>query len=110
MIVSRTAVNFTRISELAAQGHSQRWIARRLGIDRETVAQILREAQRKPPEVIFPSDVPRPEDDPPGFDPANLRRCKGCGALVYLWPCLACCLAEEANEATSKQENPHADS
>lgn len=98
MIVSRTAVNFARIADLAAQGHSQRWIARRLGIDRDSVAQILRETQRKPLEVIFPSDLPKPEDDPPGFDPANIRRCAGCGALVYLWPCLACWLAAEANE------------
>ena len=25
-----------------------------------------------------------------GFDAANLRRCPGCGGMVYLWPCLAC--------------------
>lgn len=25
-----------------------------------------------------------------GFDPASLRRCAGCGGMVYLWPCLAC--------------------
>jgi hypothetical protein len=25
-----------------------------------------------------------------GFDPANVRRCPGCGGMVYLWPCLAC--------------------
>jgi|GEM_PF-3242333 len=32
----------------------------------------------------------RADDLRPGFDPANLRRCPGCGAMVYLWPCLAC--------------------
>jgi len=30
------------------------------------------------------------EDLGPGFDAANLRRCPGCGGMVYLWPCLAC--------------------
>jgi hypothetical protein len=25
-----------------------------------------------------------------GFQPANLRRCPGCGGMVYLWPCLGC--------------------
>ncbi len=25
-----------------------------------------------------------------GCDPANVRRCPGCGGMVYLWPCLAC--------------------
>jgi hypothetical protein len=102
MIVSRTAINFARISELAGQGHSHRWIARRLGIDRETVGQYLRNTQPKPVEIIFPSDLPKPDDDPPGFDPANLRRCSGCGALVYLWPCLTCCLAEETGEETNE--------
>jgi hypothetical protein len=27
-----------------------------------------------------------------GLDPAQLRRCGGCGAMVYRWPCLACAL------------------
>ena len=25
-----------------------------------------------------------------GFNPGQLRRCPGCGGMVYLWPCLAC--------------------
>ena len=95
MITSRTAVNFARVSELAAAGHSRRWIARRLRIDRETVAKLLRQTHENPAEIRLPSNLPAPDDTPPGFDPANLRRCAGCGALVYLWPCLACCLAEE---------------
>lgn len=24
-----------------------------------------------------------------GFNPGQLRRCPGCGGMVYLWPCLA---------------------
>jgi hypothetical protein len=32
-----------------------------------------------------------PEDDaPPDYIAANLRRCPGCGGMVYQWPCLTC--------------------
>ena len=38
-----------------------------------------------------------PEDDPPpGYDARNLRRCPTCGAMVYLWPCLACHMKAQA--------------
>ena len=41
-----------------------------------------------------PTGLPRPhvliDDLNVGFDAANLRRCAGCGGMVYLWPCLAC--------------------
>ncbi|WP_254512814.1 helix-turn-helix domain-containing protein [Anatilimnocola floriformis] len=111
MITSRTAINFARILELAAEGHSQRWIARRLGIDRATVSQVVQAAAEQPnpqaasnaAEINFSSDLPNPDDAPPGFDPANVRRCCGCGALVYLWPCLACCHAAGIFETTSQK-------
>ena len=32
-----------------------------------------------------------PEDDaPPDYVATNLRRCQGCGGMVYQWPCLTC--------------------
>ena len=32
-----------------------------------------------------------PEDDaPPDYVATNLRRCPGCGGMVYQWPCLTC--------------------
>jgi hypothetical protein len=38
-----------------------------------------------------PLDVDLPEDDaPPDYVATNLRRCKGCGGMVYQWPCLTC--------------------
>jgi hypothetical protein len=41
-----------------------------------------------------PGEEELPEDDaPPGYVAGNLRRCGGCGAMVYLWPCLACRMA-----------------
>jgi hypothetical protein len=48
-----------------------------------------------------------PEDDqPPEYLAANLRRCPGCGGMVYQWPCLACRIrdAQEAGLALSDGE------
>ena len=110
MIHSRITLDYRRAAELAQQGHSHRWIARRLGINRKALPGIIREiaaeseisSEISAAEITLqPGDLPTKNDDPPGFDPANLRRCRGCGALVYLWPCLSCCLAEEASESTA---------
>ena len=30
---------------------------------------------------------------PADYDAKNLRRCGGCGAMVYAWPCVACLVA-----------------
>jgi|GEM_PF-5870458 len=122
MIATRASVDLRRIVELAAQGHSHRRIARRLGIDRETVARIVAAqviAARTHVDIRHcsdglldqtpPGDFLTPQDDPPFFDAANLRRCRGCGSLVYIWPCLACCLAAEANaaaEAEAESDKP----
>lgn len=38
-----------------------------------------------------------PEDDaPPDYVATNLRRCQGCGGMVYQWPCLTCQLRARA--------------
>ena len=37
----------------------------------------------------FPVDLPE-DDAPPNYVAANLRRCPGCGGMVYQWPCLTC--------------------
>jgi hypothetical protein len=96
MTSSLTSLDFRRVGELAEQGYSHRWIARRFGINRAAIPVILRQLQREEDPVVTK------DDDPPGFDLANLRRCSGCGALVYLWPCLACCPpTESANHSTS---------
>lgn len=43
---------------------------------------------------LNPATAELPEDDaPPDYSAANLRRCPGCGAMVYVWPCLACRMA-----------------
>jgi hypothetical protein len=41
-----------------------------------------------------PAAAELPEDDaPPDYAAAKLRRCPGCGAMVYVWPCIACQMA-----------------
>ncbi|QDU31882.1 hypothetical protein ETAA8_70440 [Anatilimnocola aggregata] len=92
MISSVIALNPQRLLQLHEQGFSSRWIARRLGVSPgaidlrlQQIADELAQQQR---------EAEAAEYRPPGYDPANLRRCRSCGSLVYLWPCLACCLSE----------------
>lgn len=103
---------------LLRQGCTQLETARRTGVSQATVSKVAREplsdaeireldelAEQwndapEPPCLhqpdAAPSEPPRTLaeiygwDQPPGFDPASLKRCPSCGALVYLWPCLAC--------------------
>lgn len=106
MIASQTPVDSRRLLALAAAGYSQRWIARRLGLKPTYVRQRLNEllgraidesCEKQEENAFSESESPPhllPDDDrPPGFNTANIRRCQGCGALVYLWPCLACHMA-----------------
>lgn len=95
MTSSLCSVDLRRVAELAAQGYSHRWIARRLNINRAAVPEILRRLRQETEPVAERCD------DPPGFDLANLRRCAGCGGIVYLWPCLACSLTTETADQTT---------
>lgn len=95
MTSSLTFLDLRRVGELSAQGYSHRWIARRLGVNRAAIPLILRQLQQEA------DPIATKDDDPPGFDLANLRRCSGCGALVYLWPCLACCPPTETVDHTT---------
>jgi len=66
-------------------------IARKLDLSVWTVARI--DAERR-----FHCDESAAEelpvdDAPPDYVARNLRRCPGCGAMVYRWPCLACFMA-----------------
>ncbi len=113
---------------LLRQGCTQLETARRTGVSQTTVSKVARaplsEAEIRELEDLAeqwdfgpqtpclhqPDEVsPAPQrtlaeiygwDQPPGFDPASLKRCPSCGAMVYLWPCLACDLnAERAQPA-----------
>jgi len=75
----------------AGQRHAQ--IARTLDISPWTIARVADDLRRQ-----GGLDVPAPipdervlaDDGPPQFAAHQLRRCPGCGGMVYLWPCLAC--------------------
>lgn len=76
------------VLRLYARGHSLRTIAKRAGISVSTVVRLTRSAGRRPAQALLP------DDPPPGYDPALLRRCPGCGGRVYVWPCLLCLIRE----------------
>lgn len=112
---SRIPLDPQRVAALAGEGKSLRWIGRRLGLAPGTVLQRLRNrgstsggCGQNTPITLPPADQPLDNDEgPPGFDAANIRRCRGCGSLVYLWPCLACCLAEEVVSETDSKSTHH---
>jgi hypothetical protein len=106
-VLTRRAVRQRQrlLLEWRRQGTSLREIARRLNLAPKTVKQSLAEL-----ELAAQDELPEPNDPPPGFDPANIRRCRTCGALVYLWPCLACSLTEPAPEPLKTGVTCHAHS
>jgi hypothetical protein len=66
-------------------------IARALDLSIWTVARI--DADRRSHRDELVEEEPLVDDAPPDYVSHNLRRCPGCGAMVYRWPCLACCMA-----------------
>jgi hypothetical protein len=66
-------------------------IARELGLSVWTISRIAGE-RRFAAEDLGDADMPE-DDGPPDYVARNLRRCTGCGAMVYVWPCLACRLS-----------------
>lgn len=63
----------------------------------DRIAALERYATDSPTEADLIDD-----DAPPDYVPANLHRCPSCGAMVYVWPCLACRLAV----STRQSHNP----
>ncbi len=66
-------------------------IARRLKLGVGTVIRVAtnRRLRRRKLDLLAPEELPE-DDVPPEYIAANLRRCPGCGGMVYQWPCLAC--------------------
>ena len=69
---------------LLAAGCSHIQIMRRTGLSRRTISRIAKEGRRK----LTAADIS--DEQPAGFDQECLNRCRGCGARIYLWPCLVC--------------------
>ena len=88
-----TQHEFLTIRHLLRAGWRHVQIARELNISVWTIARIA-DRRRFLPEELGADEVPADElcedDSPPDYTAQNLRRCPGCGAMVYLWPCIAC--------------------
>jgi hypothetical protein len=88
---------------------AERWrhtqIARETGLSVWTISQIATSRRFEDyaiPTEELPADELPADDGPPDFEAGNMRRCPGCGGMVYQWPCLTCELRELA-------ENPPPD-
>ena len=83
---------------LLASGLTHLQISRRTGLSRRTVARIAAQGRRQ----LTAADIH--DDRPAGFEAECLNRCRGCGARIYLWPCLQCELRArgEAREETRR--------
>jgi len=88
-----TPAEFLTIRHLLREGWRHVQIARELNLSVWTVARIA-DRRRFLPEIVDESELPPEElcedDCPPEYAAQNLRRCRQCGAMVYVWPCIAC--------------------
>jgi len=88
-----THAEFLTIRRRLADGQRHSAIARELDLSVWTVARIA-DRRRFLPEILEELEIPAAElcedDSPPDYVAQNLRRCPHCGAMVYLWPCIAC--------------------
>lgn len=88
MLGRLTLLQFQAVCRALDAGSRHAEIARDLDLSVSTIARIAddrRLARDEPTEGEMPED-----DPPPDYSAQQLRRCPGCGAMVYLWPCLAC--------------------
>ena len=74
---------FLQVRDLLAENVAFPAIAEQTGVCLRTIADISREA-------AVPSRIAEDEDHPLWEEMQQSRRCPGCGALVFVWPCLAC--------------------
>src|SRR5262245_39771136 len=91
MFHTLTLSEFQAVRRALAAGMRHTEIARELNLSVWTIARIASD-RRYERDDLTDSDMPE-DDAPPGYVATNLRRCCGCGAMAYVWPCLACRLA-----------------
>ena len=68
-------------------------IARELDLSVWTIDRIASDLRQHggphAPSDDYQADLPE-DDAPPDYVATRLRRCQGCGGMVYQWPCLTC--------------------
>jgi len=74
---------------LAGMRHAE--IARELNLSLWTITRVA-DGLRFVTDLVTDEQLPV-LDAPPDYLAKNLRRCPGCGAMIYLSPCIACQLA-----------------
>ena len=75
-----------------AAGMRHTEIAREFDLSVWTIARIADRRRFQRDENADPNDLPE-DDGPPDYEAQNLRRCPGCGAMIYVIPCIACRMA-----------------
>ncbi len=75
--------SFLEVRHLLAENVPFAAIAEQTGVALRTIADIAQDA-------VLPSRIAEDEEHPLWEEMQHSRRCPGCGALVFLWPCLAC--------------------
>jgi len=79
------------IRRVIARGTRHTEIARSMNLSLWTIDRIAVEQRCG---IDPPQEDELPVDDAPAnYEAKNLRRCGGCGAMVYVWPCVACLMA-----------------
>jgi hypothetical protein len=86
-----TVPEFLAVRRALRAGRRHTEIARDLNLSVWTIARID-DQQRYQLDPVTDDELPV-DDAPPDYLAQNLRRCPGCGAMVYLWPCRACQMA-----------------
>jgi hypothetical protein len=88
-----TAADIRRVRFLLRAGFRYPQIARETGWSIWTIARIASHpcfSRLVADDSDLEEDEVLTDDAPPEFAADRLRRCDGCGALVYQWPCLTC--------------------
>jgi hypothetical protein len=91
MFQKLTMLEFEAVRRALAAGARHVEIARELNLSVWTIALIANNRRYETEDV---DEVDLPVDDAPAeYEAKNLRRCGGCGAMIYVFPCVACQLA-----------------
>lgn len=87
---------FLKARELLALDVDLGEISRELQLSRKTVAGIAAG-------TVGHSHLVIERDDPQGEAMQRSRRCRGCGGMVYIWPCLVCQIRQSPPDSARKK-------
>jgi hypothetical protein len=97
-----TLSEFYAVRRALAAGMRHTEIARELDLSVWTIDR-LAALERYQQDPITEDELPE-DDAPPDYLAQNLRRCPGCGAMVYVWPCIACQMATQTQRVPPAPE------